>query len=160
MTPEIIHMEQRSVVGFRTQTNLINIQSDTQKIAQHFMPRRNEVNSRIGDYVFSIQNYSSDFDPSNPRSPFEKWIGVEVSDPKQIPVDMELFELSANTYAVFQFKGKMSDFPGFRARIFQEWLPNSGYRLTSGPHFEIMGEGYSKDFNNTEESVYIPVVKN
>lgn len=159
MTPEIINMDQLFVVGMRTETNLISIQSDTKSIAQQFMPRRDKVSSRIGNHVFSIQNYRPDFDPSNPRSKFEKWVGVEVSETEKIPEDMEVFHIGAGTYAVFEFKGKISDFGSFRGRIFQEWLPHSGYRLAVGPHFEIMEEDYSNDLNNTEESVYIPIAK-
>ena len=159
MNPEIAHLDQRLIVGMRTETNLVSIQSDTQSLARQFMPSRHEVLSRLGQHVYSIQNYGPGFDPSNPHSKFEKWVGVEVSVTEDIPENMEVFEVSSGTYAVFQFKGKLSEFGSFRARIFQEWLPHSGYRLAAGPHFEIMGEDYSKDLNNTEESVYIPVAK-
>ncbi|MEY8847926.1 GyrI-like domain-containing protein [Psychroserpens sp. XS_ASV72] len=149
----------RYIAGMRTKTCMVHIMKDTQDIAKQFMPRRHEVNHRIGNHVFSIQNFGPDFSPANPHSEFEKWIGIEVSEIDALPKDIKSFVIPTGTYAVFDYKGSMKDFSAFRARIFQEWLPNSDYILDDRPHFEIVDENYRKDLNNTEESVWIPVQK-
>lgn len=149
----------RFVVGMNTKTCMVNIMNDTQNIAKQFMPRRLEVNHRIGNHVFSIQNFGPDFLPTNPYSEFEKWIGIEVSEIDELPKETQSFVIPAGTYMVYDYKGSMKDFSGFRARIFQEWLPSSEYALNDRPHFEIIDENYRKDLNNTEESVWIPVIK-
>ncbi|EPE83362.1 GyrI-like small molecule binding domain protein [Leptospira noguchii str. 1993005606] len=41
--------------------------------------------------------------------------------------------------------------------IFQEWLPNSGYKLK--PHFELLGSKYKNNDPTSEEEVWIPIVK-
>ena len=159
MTYRIEHIKARIVVGMKTNTTAIRINESTKQIAQRFMPRRSEVQNRIGNHVLSIQNYGSDYNPSDITSEFEKWVAVEVSGVENMPSDMEEFIIGEGTYAVFNFKGALSDFPKSRAFIFGEWLPNSGYRLAQNPHFEIMNEDYSKDLSNVEEDIWIPIIK-
>lgn len=150
-------IEDRLVIGMKTNTSVVSINEKTKALAQSFMPRRAEITSRIGTHVFSIQNYGNNYNPSEIHSEFEKWVGVEVENLNNIPKGMESFVISSGTYAVFSFKGSMSEFPKRRAYIFQEWLPNSGFRLDYKAHFEILSEDYSKDLNNIEEDIWIPV---
>lgn len=150
-------IEDRLVVGMKTDTTIKTINEDTKTIAQSFMPRRAEVSSRVGKHVFSIQNYSSDYNPSDVNSKFEKWVGVEVDNLKDIPQGMESFVISSGRYAVFGFKGSISEFPKSRAYIFQEWLPNSDFQIDYKAHFEILSEDYSKDLQNIEEDIWIPI---
>ncbi len=150
-------IKDRFVIGMKTRTSVLNINENTKQLAQVFMPRRHEVLSRIGKHVFSIQNYDKDFSPANPNSEFDKWIGVEVENTDDIPEAMESFVIKAGTYVVFSFKGSVSEFPKQRAYIFQEWLPDSGYQLDRKAHFEILSEDYSKDLQNIEEDIWIPI---
>lgn len=159
MISRIETIEDRLVVGMAIQTSFLNINEDTKQLAQSFMPRRAEVNCRIGKHVFSIQNYGSSFTPSNPKSMFEKWVAVEVSQTDKLPNGMQSFLIKSGTYVVFSFKGPISNFPQARTYIFQEWLPKSGYALDQKAHFEILNEDYSKDFHNIEEEIWIPIIK-
>lgn len=157
MTHRIIHIKDRFVVGMKTKTSVLTINEKTKELAQSFMPRRAEITSRVGKHVFSIQNYGEDYNPSNLNSEFEKWVAVEVHETDTIPSDMEAFVIASGSYAVFDFKGTVSEFPKRRAYIFQEWLPNSGYQLDLKAHFEILSEDYSKDLQNIEEEIWIPI---
>lgn len=152
-------IEDRLVVGMKTNTSVLTINDNTKALAQLFMPRRAEVTSRIGKHVFSIQNYRIDYQPSDVNSEFEKWVGVEVKESVNLPEGMEAFVVLSGTYAVFSFKGAVSDFPKSRAYIFQEWLPNSEYQLDQKAHFEILSEDYSKDLQHIEEEIWIPIKK-
>lgn len=157
MTHRIEHIDERFVVGMNTQTSLLSINDKTRQLAQSFMPRRAEVQSRIGKHVFSIQNYTKDYDPKDVNSEFEKWVAVEVESLEDVPEDMAEFVIASGTYVVFSFKGAMSDFPESRRYIFQEWLPQSGYQLDQKAHFEILSEDYSKDLQNIKEEIWIPI---
>ena len=159
MEHRIETIENRLVIGMKTKTSILTINEKTNALAQTFMPRRAEIASRIGKHVFSIQNYGKDYKPSDLNSEFEKWVAVEVENFNSVPEGMESFVISSGTYAVFSFKGAVSDFPKSRAYIFKEWLPNSGYRLDHKAHFEILSEDYSKDLQNIEEDIWIPVKK-
>lgn len=159
MKHRIETIQDRKVIGIKTRTSVLTINAKTKALAQLFMPRRHEVISRIGNHVFSIQNYNDDYSPLNPNSEFDKWVGVEVEDHTDIPEGMDSFIIKSGTYAVFSFKGSVSEFPKQRAYIFQEWLPNSEYQLDKKAHFEILNEDYSKDLQNIEEDIWIPVRK-
>lgn len=159
MTHRIEHINNRLVIGMKTKTSISKISENTKQLAQTFMPRRAEVRPRLGRHVFSIQNYGKDYNPSDMNSEIEKWVGVEVEHIDVIPKKMDALVISAGTYAVFDFKGSAAEFPKSRAYIFQEWLPNSGYRLDQNLHFEILSEDYSKDLQNIEEEIWIPIKK-
>ncbi|WP_431137092.1 GyrI-like domain-containing protein [Psychroserpens mesophilus] len=152
-------IKNRLVVGMKTKASVLTISETTKQLAQLFMPRRHEVTSRIGQHVFSIQNYGQDYNPSEVHSEFEKWVGVEVENFNIVPESMDSIVIPSGTYAVFHFKGSVSEFPKSRAYIFQEWLPNSEYQLDQKVHFEILSENYSTDFQNIEEDIWIPVKK-
>ncbi|MFL0354200.1 GyrI-like domain-containing protein [Xanthomarina sp. GH4-25] len=158
MQHRIEQTEDRYVIGIKTNMSIQTIQQETGKLARQFMPRRQEVASRVGKHVFSIQNYGTlNIKEMSPQTVFEKWIGVEVSNLDNIPNGMETFVLKAGTYAVFTYKGSIQDFPKSRQYIFQSWLPNSNYQLDNKAHFEELSENYSKDLQNTEEDVWIPI---
>ena len=159
MTHRFETIQGRLVVGMKTITSVLTINERTKQLAQLFMPRRFEVSSRVGKHVFSIQNYGKDYVPSDLNSEFEKWVGIEVQNTNSLPEGMQSFIIQAGMYVVFSFKGSVSEFPKSRVYIFQEWLPNSGYQLESKAHFEILSEDYSKDLQNIEEEIWIPVKK-
>lgn len=159
MTCRIEHIENRLVVGMKTTTTIMNISEDTKRLAKVFMPRRAEIKNRHRLHVFSIQNYVANFDPSDVSAEFDKWVAVEVETVAHLPEGMESFTIASGIYAVFDFKGTVSDIPKSRAYIFGEWLPQSGYQLDQRAHFEIMAEDYSKQLPQIEEELWIPIVK-
>jgi AraC family transcriptional regulator len=155
----IQEIEDLLVVGMKTRTSVLTINEQTKQLAQLFMPRRHELNSRIGKHVFSIQDYPSNYSFVDANSEFDKWVAVEVQNADNLPEGMDSFVINGGTYAVFSFKGAVSEFPKSRAYIFEEWLPNSGYQLDHKAHFEILSEDYSKDLQHIEEDIWIPVKK-
>ncbi|WP_370097143.1 GyrI-like domain-containing protein [Xanthomarina gelatinilytica] len=159
MMPDSIKtVNDRLVVGMKANMSFKTMQEETGNLAKQFMPRRNEISSRIGTHVFSIQDFG-DFLLKNitALTEFEKWVGVEVSNFDHVPEGMETFVLKAGTYAVFTYKGAMQDVPKFKQSIFKDWLPNSNYQLDTRAHFEILPENYSKDLHATEEDFWIPI---
>ena len=157
MECRIEHTKGKKVIGMRMQMSLITINQKTGELARQFMPRRQEIKSRIGLHVFSIQDFTADYNPQNPQAIFDKWVGAEVSNFDHIPNNMEAFTIEEGTYAVFSFKGSVQEFPKLRAHIFNEWLPNSDYELGARAHFEILSEDYNKDLQNIEEDVWVPL---
>lgn len=58
---------------------------------------------------------------------------------------------------MFIHRGPAHEFQRTFRAIFQEWLPNSEYKLDGREHFEIMGEKYKNDLPASEEEVWIPI---
>lgn len=160
MQHRIEEIKDRFVVGVKANMSFQTIQQATGILARQFMPRRHEISSRIGKHVFSIQNYGElDLKDVSPQTVFEKWIGVEVSNMDVVPEGMDTFILKAGHYVVFTYKGSLADVPKNRQYIFQDWLPNSNYQIDTRAHFEELPEDYSKDLQNTEEDIWIPIKK-
>jgi AraC family transcriptional regulator len=78
----------------------------THDLWRDFMTRRNDVDSRIGADLYSIQVYDSRyFEQFNPDTVFEKWAAVNVRDGRSIPAGMDLLTIPAGLYAVFLHRG-------------------------------------------------------
>lgn len=124
-----------------------------------FMPKRSEIQNRVGTDFISMQlfpiDYHKNFDPS---IEFQKWAVVEVSNFDAIPEDMRTFLLEAGSYAVFDYKGSSAD-PSIFQYIYNEWLPSSPYELDDRPHFEVLGEKYKNNNASSEEEIWIPIKK-
>ena len=123
-----------------------------------FGPHIKSINNRLNHNKISLQiypdNYFSSFEP---LKEFINWAAVEVSDFTKMPEGLESFTIPSGEYAVFHYKGPAGD-PAIFQYIFQKWLPNSGYRLDSRPHFEVLGEKYSNTDAGSEEEIWIPLI--
>lgn len=150
-------LKEKKLIGKRITMSLAN--NKTGELWKSFMPRRNEIKNAISSDFFSLQTYSPDyFKIFNPHNEFEKWALVEVSDTKEIPTEMEVFDLPCGLYAVFFYKGLNTD-PSIFQYIFSEWLPKSEYNSDDRPHFEILGAKYKNNDPESEEEIWIPIKK-
>ncbi len=121
-----------------------------------FMPRRNEIQNRLGEELYNVVIYPKDFDFS-PNTPFEKWATAPVTEGTSIPQGMETLTIPEGLYAVFLYKGNNTEATAFFKAIFTEWLPASGYKLDNRPHFEILGDKFKNNDPNSQEEVWIPI---
>ena len=130
----------------------------TGELWSNFMSRLNEIPNRANSDKISLQCYPrSYFELFDMRSEFVKWAAVEVNDILDIPKGMEVFNLEAGLYAVFEYKGDAQDQRIFQY-IYTEWMPSSIYLLDDRPHFEILGKNYKNNDPDSEEEIWIPIV--
>lgn len=123
-----------------------------------FMQRKHEVPHVAGKELYSMQTYARDFfNAFNPDKTFEKWAAVEVSAIEDIPPGMHCTELPAGRYAVFLYKGDARNAAAVFEYILGTWLPASEYELDERPHFEVLGDNYSKNDPASEEEIWIPI---
>jgi AraC family transcriptional regulator len=123
-----------------------------------FMPRRNEVENRVGTDFFNVQINPNDFDFA-PNTSFQKWAVVPVTNFDFIPEEMKTLEINAGLYAVFNFKGDQNTISAFFESIYKVWLPSSDYTLDNRAQFEILGQKYQRNNPESEEQIYIPIRK-
>ena len=153
MQPQFVTIEPKKLMGICLEMSLS--ENRTGELWRSFMPRLKEIETRVGNNLYSLQVYDENyFQQFNPRREFEKWALAEVKNFSVIPDEMEPFELSGGLYAVFQHKGMGTEIFQY---IFSEWLPKSGYLLDNRPHFEILGEKYKQGSPDSEEEIWIPV---
>ncbi len=153
MQPQFVSIEPKKLLGICLGMSLA--ENHTGELWLSFMPRLKEIETRVGNNLYSLQVYDEDyFQHFDPRREFEKWALAEVKNFSVIPEEMEPFELQGGLYAVFQHKGMGTEIFQY---IFSEWLPKSGYLLDNRPHFEILGEKYKQGSPDSEEEIWIPV---
>jgi AraC family transcriptional regulator len=123
-----------------------------------FMKRNSEIKNAISSDLYSVQIYNDDyFKEFNSKLEFTKMAGLEVNSFENIPDKMEAFVLKTGKYAVFGYNGNQNDAGEAFQYIFKEWLPNSGFSLDNRPHFEILGEKYKNNNDESEEEIWIPI---
>ena len=156
MTPKIVTLEEKILVGFSTEMSLID--NKTQKLWKGFRQRIKEIVNRSSDDFISLQEYPVDyFKAFSPANRFVKWACVEVEDLEFIPEKMNSLILENGLFAVFNYKGTAKDAQAFFQYIYSEWIPNSDYMLDDRPHFEVLGAKYKNNDQNSEEEVWIPI---
>jgi AraC family transcriptional regulator len=155
MQPRIETLSEKKLVGKNIKTSLAD--NKTGELWRAFMPRRKEIKNNITNDLYSLQVYEpTHFINFDPTRAFVKWALVEVENFDSIPNDMEAFTLKGGQYAVFRHQGSSQDNKIFQF-IFSDWLPNSNYLLDTRPHFEILGNKYKNDDENSEEEIWIPI---
>lgn len=156
--PKILMSGEKKLVGMQIYTSLA--EDNTVAMWQQFMPRRKEISNNIGELLYSVQVFNGglDIEEFTPKTVFEKWATIEVSDFETIPEGMNNFVLPSGLYAVFIYKGLSSAFFEMAQYIYVTWLPESVYELDARPHFEVLGEKYLGPNNpESEEEVWIPI---
>ncbi len=89
---------------------------------------------------------------------FEVFVGVAVQEWEDLPVELVVKVLPPTRYAVFTLRGKTitSD---WGKEIYQEWLPQSPYRVAYPYSFQYYDERF-KGLEQIEEStldIYVPI---
>jgi len=154
--PTIIELAEKKLVGKCLEMSFA--ENKTAELWRNFMPRRAEIQNALSAELFSLQVYSDEhfFSNFNPTAPFTKWALREVANFEHIPQDMQAFTLASGLYAVFRYKGNPNNAAIF-SYILGEWLPNSEYELADRPHFEVLGEKYKQNDDNSEEEIWVPI---
>lgn len=156
MTPAIKTISAKKLIGMHLTMSLVN--NKTGELWSSFMPKHKEIANVVGTDLYSLQVYKEDYFANfNPAAEFEKWALTEVQDLDTIPHGMEAFNLSGGLYAVFHYKGNPANGAEVFRYIFQEWLPQSSYRLDERPHFELLGDKYKNGSDDSEEEIWIPI---
>src|SRR5215217_1728407 len=121
MEPRIETIPEKQLIGKHISMTLVNNQ--TRALWQSFMPRRKEIQNNISSDLISMQVYSQalDYNTFTPEVSFEKWAAIEVADFNNVPEGMETFLLPAGLYAVFHYKGTVSEFAPTWHYIFGIW---------------------------------------
>lgn len=157
VSPNIIHTEKKTLVGFSKETSLVN--DRTRELFSRFMLRLREIPQIDTSCVYDLKEYPLGyFNAFNPGRTFIKWALAELTAETNLPPDIKSYELPAGQYAVFYHEGPHSDH-GIFQQIFKEWLPASHYELDNRPHFDIIPIGKNHYERKAAQEIWIPVIK-
>ena len=154
-TPKIVQLENKTLVGMCQKMSLSH--QLTGELWRQFMPLRKEIENKVSDDFYSLQEYPADyFHQFDVHREFVKWALIEVNGTVNVPQNMEIYHLEGGEYAVFTYKGLSTDTSIFQY-IYNKWIPNSEYELDDRPHFEVLGPKYKNNDEASEEEIWIPV---
>ncbi|MBL7930485.1 MAG: GyrI-like domain-containing protein [Bacteroidia bacterium] len=150
----------KKFIGLKIMSSVVK-EPESARIWPQFMPRRKEISSIKGNEVYALTVYPGDYFQKSfdPNAPFEKWATVEVNDFNSVPMGMETLESSGGLYAVFSYKGSVTEAYKALQYIYMSWLPSSDYLADGRPHMAVMGEKYKNNDPESEEEFWIPVKK-
>ncbi len=155
---KIYTISEKKLIGRKI--NMSFSENKTTDLWKSFMPEHKKIKNRVGEEFFSVEIYNpAFFDDFSSKNEFEKWACVEVSDFDNIPDGMESLVIPEGLYGVFLHKGYAKNGEKTYNYIFNEWLPKSGYKLDNRPHMAVMGEKYQNNSPNSEENIYVPILK-
>ena len=157
MIPQIQTIPPKKLIGIATKMSLSD--NRTKELWQTLMPRRSEINNRIGTDRISMQVYDDSWNHQKftPNKTFTRWTALEVEGFEDVPEGLGTHILTGGKYAVFHHKGPVMTFPKTWKYIFYKWLPESECELDEREHFEVLGKDYKPFDPNAEEMVWIPI---
>ena len=120
---------------------------------QAFNPRRSEINAALD----SPESFGITHNFDHATNEFDYFAAIAVSQKKNIPSGMELIELPAQDYAVFDCT--LQSLMETIQAIHSDWLPNSKHQRAPGPEFELYDENWNPDEGAFAMSIWIPILK-
>ena len=148
----------KQLIGLNITMSIVD--NKTLELWHKFRTSQYQIKKTIASELYSIQVYNSPFKNFKPTTIFTKWACIEVQDIDNVPELFSDFTIKGGSYAVFTHKGLASSFKQTFDYIFKEWLPASNYLLDeTRAHFEVLGNKYKNNDPNSEEDVWIPIIK-
>jgi predicted transcriptional regulator YdeE len=147
MEPEIVSKPAFMAVGMEYYGK--NEHNEISELWQRFNPRMGEIKNCV-DGAFGLCRQPDE------SGAFKYLAAFSVSSVEQIPQGMTVWEVPAQTYAVFPCT--LKTIHATYKHIMENWLPTSGYQWGDGPDFEYYDETF--DVQNPAEStfhIYAPV---
>jgi AraC family transcriptional regulator len=151
MQAEIVSMPAFTVVGMKLRTN-----AQAGQIARlwgDFMPRSDEIKATPN--MGAMYGVMCNYDPKSGE--FDYLASMQTPDAKDLPEGMTALDIPEQTYAVFATT--LPQEVETYQRLESNWLPQSGYRRTYGPEFELYGEQFNPSDPNSMLHLYIPVAR-
>ena len=76
-----------------------------------------------------------------------------------VPTDMSVLRIEAHTYAVFVHTGLMQGLAETVGRIYEGWLPGSGYQAAADFYFEYYDDRFSPGSPDSVVFLWVPVAQ-
>lgn len=154
MNYRIINFSGIKLAGFSSQMSFTTF--NPAPLWQKLMPIKRIHGLTHNPGNFSVKTHFETLPPS-PDAIFRLWAALEINGQEELPEDMELLEVPAGTYAVFEYLGLAAHFVPFYIRILSKELPALGYQPDLRPQFEYLPADYDPQSESSREEIWIPV---
>lgn len=95
----------------------------------------------------------------NENTPFTYLAGVEYPKDTQCPKDLQLRDVPAADYAVFEHHGALDTLNQTYIAIYNEWLPKSGYKRKNTDDFELYDQRFNYGEPDSVMEIWVPIEK-
>ena len=157
MEPKIIKKEDFTIVGLRYFGK--NEHNEIPELWNQFNKRMKEMGGLEHETGEAAVGLCITPDDEPLEGAFEYVAGALVDEVEEVPEDFVVRHVPEQTYAVFEHKGDMPSLSKTYEYIYETWLPQSGYQISSRMDFEY----YNEDFKNFAPDsifyIYIPIEK-
>jgi AraC family transcriptional regulator len=148
----------RIFIGKNCITNFTK--NDTPLLWQSFMPMVKAIPHRINNHLFAIDTYPAaySFEHFDPQINFTKWACVEIDAIQEKHQNMEILEVPASLFAVFEYTGTAAEAGKAFDYIFSDWMKKSPYAFdATRPFFCEMNANYNPVNPEEKELIWIPI---
>ena len=118
---------------------------------QKFAPHVGHIPGQIGEATYGVVCNSDDAGNTEYIS------GVEVSDFARVPKDWSRIRIPEHRYAVFTHRDHISTIRRVWFTIWNQWLPESGYKIAEAPEFERYGSEFNSVTGTGGFEIWIPI---
>jgi predicted transcriptional regulator YdeE len=167
MEPKLVEKETMMLAGFSFFGNPFatkdpwSVENEIGKLWQRFMSFTGQNPSTMG-HIFDQKGVFCEVHLLHPGSTetgeYEVFVGAEISQLKDLPVEFVLKVLPASLYVVFTISGEQIN-SDWHQMIYQEWMPQAGYTSAYPFSYQYYDHRF-KGVNNLADSVldvYIPI---
>ena len=149
MEPRIIFKPAFNVVGIpmEDQANNNDLECAWEKLAERY----SEIPQADPDQGFGVHIFSD--------HGHRYLAGLAASKDGRLPEGMVEHSIGSNAYAVFAHGGDSKRLPEMVTAIFDDWLPQSGYRLAEEFYFEYYDDHFQPGSPDSVIFIFVPVVE-
>jgi AraC family transcriptional regulator len=151
LTPRFETKPAMQLVGMEIKNTMD--QKEIEGLWDNFIKRLNEVKNVVGEGSYGVTMFTD-------KSGEYTYIAcVTVSSVENLPSGMVTNKIPASEYAVFEYKGDMTDLDKTYAAVFSNWLPKSGYNIASPNIIEYYGSKFVFGKKDSFMEIWVPVQK-
>ena len=118
---------------------------------QEFVPFLGKVPGQMGTFSYGLCCHPDG------HGGFEYIAGVQVDSLEGLPQDFRCLSLAPQHYAVFEHHGHLSGLSETFERIWQDWLPLSGFKAADAPEFERYAQDYDAQSSAGVVEIWLPL---
>ncbi|WP_027624519.1 AraC family transcriptional regulator [Clostridium lundense] len=160
LTPEIIMVPSKTIMGIRFETSVANNQSSAQwENFNNQLAKMKNIASNSNRYGFFEVNNSCEAKVFNEDSVTTEFIGIEVDKDSIVPSNMLIKEFPGGKYAKFIHTGTVNTLYMTYRYIWGTWFPSSNNQLDMRDDFECYTERFLGVKNDKSQiDIYFPIM--
>ena len=156
MEPRFTSRSAFTVAGLKCRTTMQN--NVIPKLWDDFGKRMAEIkNHAVSWACYGICYYEPGDGPDGEY--FSYLASLEVAGSAPIPAGWESYAVPAADYAVFEHRGSLDSLQETYAKIYDEWLPNSEYKMSGNMDFEYYDQRFKFGQPDSVLEIWIPIVR-